>query len=171
MVMRVRWTDGSPGSRLSWFLVAVQGVLFAGVGLAPASWGPTVPSLGVWGAALFVAGSAGILWAALSLGQGLTPLAEPNGTGIAAHGAFRWVRHPMYSAVLVASLGVALARGSFFSEVLVVVLAVFFEIKTRREERFLVAAYEGYAGYAARTGKFVPGLGRPRLRSQSGGTA
>ena len=45
---------------------------------------------------------------------------------------------------------------------LVVTLAVFFEAKTRLEERFLIDAYDGYASYAARTGKFVPGVGRRR---------
>jgi len=68
----------------------------------------------------------------------------------------------MYSGVVVASLGVALVRGAFVPLVLVAVLAAFFELKTRREERFLLAAYEGYAAYAAGTGKFVPWLGRRR---------
>ena len=68
----------------------------------------------------------------------------------------------MYSAVVVAFLGVAVARGAFVSWLLVAILAVFFEFKTRREERFLIASYEGYAAFAERTGKFVPGLGRRR---------
>jgi protein-S-isoprenylcysteine O-methyltransferase Ste14 len=62
----------------------------------------------------------------------------------------------MYTAVTVGFLGVAVLRGAFGSWVLVGVLAVFFELKTRREERYLRAAYADYAGYAAQTGKFVP---------------
>jgi len=72
----------------------------------------------------------------------------------------------MYSGVVVASLGVALVRGAFVPLVLVAVLAVFFEFKTRREERFLLAAYKGYAAYAAGTGKFVPWLARRRPKPE-----
>jgi protein-S-isoprenylcysteine O-methyltransferase Ste14 len=143
-------------------LVAIQGVLFLAVALWPSSWGPRVPAARELGGALFLLGCIGILAAAAHLGRALTPLPHPNGTGMTARGVYRWVRHPMYSSVWIVGVGVATARGSLAVWVLVVILAVFFDVKTRLEERFLVSAYDGYSAYAARTGKFVPGVGRRR---------
>lgn len=68
----------------------------------------------------------------------------------------------MYTAVMMAFVGVAALRGALVSWICVTVLVVFFELKTRREERFLAATYPGYAAYAQRTGKFIPGLHRKR---------
>lgn len=160
MSLSSRSTRGRRASRASWGLVAIQALLLVGIALAPASWGPSLPALRVWGGALFAVGGAGIAGAAWFLGRALTPVPEPNGAGMAARGVYAWVRHPMYTSVVVASVGVAIGRGAFVSVLLAVGLGFFFEFKTRREERFLTVAYSGYASYAARTGKFVPRLGK-----------
>ena len=145
-----------------WVLVGIQGQLFLGVALWPSSWGAVVPAARELGGAIFFMGACGVLAAAVHLGRALTPVPQPNGAGLTARGVYAWVRHPMYTSVVVICVGVAAARGAVMVWVLVVALAVFFEIKTRFEERFLMRAYEGYAAYAATTGKFVPGLGRRR---------
>ena len=145
---------------LGWFLVAAQAVLFVAVALWPSSWGPTAPHAREWGGILFLVGGVGALLSALFLGRALTPIPQPNGTGLKARGVYRWVRHPMYTSVLVACVGIAVSRGSTVVWLLVLILALFFEVKTRLEERFLIEEYDGYASYAARTGKFIPGLGR-----------
>jgi len=128
---------------LGWLLVAVQVVLFLAVAFWPSSWGPAVR-------------------ATVHLGRALTPIPQPNGAGLRARGVYRWVRHPMYTSVLLLCVGVAAARGSVVVWALVASLGVFFEAKTRLEEKFLIEAYDGYASYASRTGKFVPGVGRRR---------
>ncbi|PKQ17477.1 MAG: hypothetical protein CVT68_08325 [Actinobacteria bacterium HGW-Actinobacteria-8] len=147
---------------LGWLLVAVQVVLFLAVAFWPSSWGPTVRAAREFGGALFFLGGLGIIAAAVHLGRALTPIPQPNGAGLSARGVYRWVRHPMYTSVLLLSAGVAAARGAAVVWALVATLAVFFEAKTRLEERFLIEAYDGYASYASRTGKFVPVLGRRR---------
>lgn len=68
----------------------------------------------------------------------------------------------MYAGVLVASVGVALWRGSLVVWLVVAALGVFFEFKTRAEESLLVSTYEGYAEYRRVTGKFVPKLWESR---------
>lgn len=143
-------------------LVSVQGVLFVALALWPSSWGPQLLSSRPLGAALFVLGCCGIAASALHLGRALTPLPHPNGAGMTARGVYRWVRHPMYSSVLLVAAGLAAARGTLVVWALVVVLAVFFDLKTRVEEELLVSSYDGYAAYASRTGKFIPGVGRLR---------
>ncbi len=145
-----------------WLLVAIQGLLFLAIALWPSSWGAQLPAAREGGGALFLLGGVGILASAAYLGRALTPLPQPNGTGMTAKGVYRWVRHPMYSSVLLLAVGLAVARGSLAVWVLTVTLAVFFDLKTRLEERFLISAYDGYSTYAARTGKFVPGVGRRR---------
>jgi protein-S-isoprenylcysteine O-methyltransferase Ste14 len=147
---------------VSWVLVGTQGVLFLAIALAPSSWGPPLTRYPVWGIALVLTGGVASLAAAQALGRALTPLPEPNGAGMTARGAYRWVRHPMYTAVMIGFVGVAALRGALVSWILVCVLVIFFELKTRREERFLTDAYPGYAAYAERTGKFVPRLFRKR---------
>lgn len=147
---------------LGWFLVAVQAVLFVAVAFWPSSWGPAAPPAREVGSVLFLVGGVGIALSAFFLGRALTPVPQPNGTGLKARGLYRWVRHPMYTSVVVVCVGIAAYRGSAVVWVVAMVLAAFFEVKTRLEERFLVEEYDGYASYAARTGKFVPGVGRRR---------
>src|SRR5512143_1514205 len=149
---------------ISWGLVALQAVLFWSVvaGAFATGVGPRLPA-SLWGGiAVAVLGSAVLVWAARDLGAALTPLPLPNGAGLAAHGAYRLMRHPIYTGVILACLGVAIGAGTVLSYASTALVLVFFEAKTRLEERWLVAAYDGYAQYAARTGKFLPGIGRRR---------
>lgn len=145
-------------------MVAVQGLLFAavaGFAVLPA-WGPLLWS-SLWVAlALVLVGSVGVIWSARDLGSALTPSPVPNRRGLVARGLYRWARHPMYTALVVICLGVSVGSGKWLSYLAVVALAGFFEVKTRVEEHHLDVAYEGYAEYATRTGKFVPGIGRRR---------
>ena len=145
-----------------WGMVALQGMLFAAVAafavLPP--WGPMLWH-SLWVAlALVLVGSVGVVWSAKDLGAALTPSPVPNRQGLVARGLYRWARHPMYTALVMICLGVSVGSGKWLSYLAVVALAVFFEVKTRVEEQHLVVAYEGYSEYAARTGKFVPRVGR-----------
>jgi len=73
-------------------------------------------------------------------------------------GAYRRVRHPIYAGLVLLALGWSLARGSAVGLGLVVVLAVFLDLKARREEALLTAAFPGYGQYRDRTRRFIPGL-------------
>lgn len=142
-----------------WGTVAVQGLLFAAVAVTALLPGPEVWQSLWTGLALVVIGSVGVIWSAKDLGQALTPSPVPNQKGLVATGLYKYARHPMYTALIVICLGVAVGSGPAWCYLTVVLLAGFFEYKTRVEERYLRAAYEGYEEYAARTGKFLPGLG------------
>ncbi|WP_297083353.1 isoprenylcysteine carboxylmethyltransferase family protein [uncultured Demequina sp.] len=144
-----------------WALVGVQGLCFLAVAvtaflgdIGPALWSNLVVSL-----ALVVIGSAGVVWAGRDLGRALTPSPVPNEAGLVARGIYRHARHPMYSSLVVICLGVAVGSGAFLCYLSIAVLAVFFMAKARVEENYLLRAYEGYAEYGARTGRFLPGLG------------
>jgi protein-S-isoprenylcysteine O-methyltransferase Ste14 len=146
-------------------MVAVQAALFVLVAVAALTppWGGARWSSSLaLGLVLVVAGSIGVGFAGRDLGRALTPLPIPNGQGLVARGLYRWARHPMYSSLVVICAGVAVASGNPQSWFAVAALGVFFAIKARMEERYLLRTYAGYAEYAGRVGRFMPGLGRLR---------
>ena len=72
-------------------------------------------------------------------------------------GVYRRVRHPMYGGGILVALGWSILTGSAAGLILTVVLVFYFELKSRREERWLLDRYAGYAEYRRHTPrKFVP---------------
>jgi protein-S-isoprenylcysteine O-methyltransferase Ste14 len=87
----------------------------------------------------------------------ITP--EPNqNVGLVDTGIYRFIRHPLYSGVILAAFGVALAHGHMVPVIIAAVIAVFFTYKSRFEESLLKQTYPEYAAYMTRTGRFLPGL-------------
>lgn len=78
------------------------------------------------------------------------------------HGPYRWVRHPMYTAVLALFLAVFLLTANWFIGIggLVVVGAVIFT-RTSMEEIMLVETFgDAYREYMERTPRYLPRLFR-----------
>ncbi len=73
-------------------------------------------------------------------------------------GIYGYVRHPIYTSVLVGAVGVALVHGYFAVMLIALVMVLFFTIKSRYEESLLRAAYPQYAAYMTHTGRFLPFL-------------
>jgi protein-S-isoprenylcysteine O-methyltransferase Ste14 len=108
--------------------------------------------LGGLGAALLLAGSA-------ELRGALTPNPRPrDGAGLRDHGAFRIVRHPIYSGVVVGALGWTLWL-SPAALVPAFATGLWLDLKSRREEEWLAESYPEYAAYRTR----VPHRFLPRL--------
>jgi protein-S-isoprenylcysteine O-methyltransferase Ste14 len=119
--------------------------------------------LAVPGLALSVAGLAALLWSQASMGDSLRIGVDPTErTALVTAGPFRWVRNPIYSAMLIYAAGVALIVPNAASVVAFGVLALGLDLHVRRvEEPYLVATHgSSYTSYAARVGRFVPGLGK-----------
>lgn len=144
-----------------------QLVLFVALGLGPVSaqeWDVPVAAT-VTGGVLLVAGLAVASVALLHLGEAVTPLPEPRpGAELVATGLYRWVRHPVYSGVLLTAVGWTLVFPSEWTAVVTVALLLLLTAKSGYEERLLRTRYAGYADYARRTPRFVP---RPGRRSAS----
>ena len=144
---------------VTWTLVGLQVVLLVALVLVPTSddW----PELNGPAVVLVAIGVGLGLWSIAVFGRGVTPSPLPAASAsMVTRGPYRWIRHPMYTAVLILSAGVVVGSRNMVALVLFVVLAGFFVLKARWEERRLVAVYPGYAAYAATAGRFVPGLGR-----------
>jgi protein-S-isoprenylcysteine O-methyltransferase Ste14 len=76
-------------------------------------------------------------------------------------GAFHFVRHPLYLAALSAYLGTALSSLSLLSLALLIPIFLFYNYIASYEERLLEAKLgQPYYSYEARTGKWLPFVGR-----------
>jgi len=120
--------------------------------------------VGIDGLSWLLIGVAGLLaaWALRHLGSGLTPLPLPNGSvDLITSGPYRWMRHPIYTAVMVGMSGIALRTRSWVPLALTAALVAFLGLKARWEERHLETGFPGYAEYAKTTARFVP-IRRPK---------
>jgi protein-S-isoprenylcysteine O-methyltransferase Ste14 len=142
--------------RIGWALVVVQFAMLIGLVLLPRR-SATVLGLAV-GVPVLAAGILLGLLASRRLGRALTPTPVPiAGAGLRTDGAYRYVRHPIYSAILLAVLGYDLAVGSWWSVAWSVLLMLFLLAKSRWEDRLLRAEYgEPWVAWAAGTGALVP---------------
>ena len=74
-------------------------------------------------------------------------------------GPYRWVRHPIYSGIILAMMGTALDRRQVRGLVAVVLFCIGFKIKSRIEERFMAATFGAeYEQYKGSTGAIIPRL-------------
>ncbi len=142
----------------------IQAVLFAiiaiaglrdlvGQGSAPpwdsAAWLIGLAAIGIGG---FVAARG--VW---DLRAGLSPFPRPiDGAPLVETGAYRLIRHPIYSGLVLGAVGWGLVSGSVTVIVAAGLLFLLFAAKSRREEVWLTAAHPGYADYQRRTKRLIP---------------
>lgn len=143
---------------IGWSWVLGQAILLGALILLPGRSDWPTPSLltaAAW--ALILGGLIIVALAAFGLGSALTPTPMPTQSGsLSTNGLYQYVRHPIYSGVLLAVAGVTLRSGSWIHLVIAVATVLFFDRKARWEEGQLVEHYEGYRAYAAGTPRFVP---------------
>lgn len=122
------------------------------------SWGPIVQ--GILTPIAMILGICGLLligMAVVNLGANLTPFPHPKeDSTLIESGAYRFVRHPIYAGILFAALGWSLWKGSLPMVLYTVLLALFFDIKSRLEERWLIEKFESYSDYQKRVRKLIP---------------
>ena len=151
------------GARGEWYVV-VQSALFVllafgprrGAGL-PEFPRPTALPAFVLGIVFMLAGTGLVLAAFARLGKNVTPLPYPKADGhLVETGAYRLVRHPIYCGVLALAFGWALCLHGPLTLGYACLLFVLFDLKSRREERWLVAKYPAYADYQKRVRRLIP---------------
>jgi protein-S-isoprenylcysteine O-methyltransferase Ste14 len=145
---------------LGWLLVTMQVIVLVVLLLLP--WrAPSLVGL-VAGGAVCVAGVVLLLASFRRLGNALTATPVPiAGAGLRTSGPYRFVRHPIYSAVLLLTLGFLIAFGSAWSWIWGLAAVGFFWAKSRWEDRLLSAEYgQEWARWSATTGALLPRLRR-----------
>jgi protein-S-isoprenylcysteine O-methyltransferase Ste14 len=146
--------------------VVGQGILLGLVALLGLPGLATLPpaDAGRWasvaiGLALLVGGCLIGLAGARELGRSLTAVPRPKqGARFVDTGIYHRVRHPLYLAVVSVALGWSVAMASPAAGAAAVALAIWLDLKSRREEAWLCEAYLDYPAYRRRTDRFVPGL-------------
>ncbi len=172
IISRTKEPYTSPQDRNSKALIAVgQGVaIFAAFSIAAGVPWATVPHR-VWS---FCAGIGTIIAGSLlrrhcwrMLGRSFTgAVIVRTDQAVVQHGAYRYVRHPSYTAGMIMFLGIGLALGNWISiAVLMAAVVIVYGYRVVVEERALVAVIgEPYRSYMNSTKRFVPlhFLGRTR---------
>lgn len=123
------------------------------------------PAEGVWhwwaGGVLLALSAVFGLAGVAALGRGTTPLLKPGRDArLVQTGIYARVRHPLYTSVVLASLGWAVLWRSWPAGLAALVLVAFLRAKARREEQWLREAFPDYADYARRVPGFLPRLPR-----------
>jgi protein-S-isoprenylcysteine O-methyltransferase Ste14 len=99
--------------------------------------------------------------ASRNLGTALTPTPVPRSQAtLHTNGIYKYVRHPIYTAILLAATGIALYRLAWSSIVLCVGVYLFFYFKSKHEEKLLKSKYSEYKKYQDSTGRFFPKPGQ-----------
>lgn len=108
-----------------------------------------------------LAGSALLaLWALSANRPGnfnIRPTPRRGGT-LVTSGPYRWIRHPMYTSVLMAAAAAAVKSHRTLDVLLWLALMAVLLAKAGIEERALMLRFPDYQDYQARTTKFMPWL-------------
>jgi len=82
---------------------------------------------------------------------------EPRKGGqLVQSGPYRWLRHPMYSSVLLLAAGCAFWVASLAGWALFVALAAVLVAKAKLEEEWLLRSHPQYADYQRHTWRLIP---------------
>ena len=139
----------------------LQVVLFGAIavsGAAGPAWGGWPAAVGIAiGGVLIGCGAILSLRGLLDLRENLTPFPRPlEGARLVESGAYRLVRHPIYGGLVLGALGWGLVRASPLTLAGALLLAGFFDLKSRREEIWLSESYADYPAYRSRTRRLLP---------------
>jgi protein-S-isoprenylcysteine O-methyltransferase Ste14 len=116
--------------------------------------GPVLAGVGL---ALWIAGLALAIWARLYIGRNWgMPMTRRQDPDLVTTGPYRFIRHPIYSGIILAAIGTAAAT-ALVGLIAVAVIAGFFIYSATREEKFLAGQFpDTFPPYKARTKMLVP---------------
>jgi len=168
--VRLRSSHNPSGSSVDqgsvvWVVVFIVAGVAGGFALARRATGEAIPDvrwpLFALGLALMGAGIAIRQWAVVALGRYFTVDVRVHpGQTVVDRGPYRWVRHPAYTGMIVAFVGIGVALGNWAAlVVLLVVPTVGLVVRIHYEERALLDALgEPYRRFAASRPHLFPRL-------------
>src|ERR1700757_2703904 len=114
----------------------------------------------VLGVAITASGLGFAVWARAYLaGNWSSSVTVKVGHELVRTGPYRWVRHPIYSGIILAMFGTAIEHRQVRGLIAVVLLYAGFKIKSRIEEQAMAATFGSeYADYMNSTGAIGPRL-------------
>ncbi len=154
------WWKGTHGE---WYVIA-QVALIVLVFFGPRN----IPAWAIWttpftwlgsigGGIILLAGMLLLAVAIFRLGSNLTPIPYPKDEGtLIDAGPYRIVRHPMYCGGILIAFGWGLLIHGWLTLGYAIIMLVFLDIKSRREEHWLKEKFSGYGEYQKRVRKLIP---------------
>ena len=106
---------------------------------------------------LYLAAGLVLIAAAIALGSALTASPIPRSDAeLVTTGIYRWVRHPMYSALILIGIALFLGEANYFSFLILIALSLLLFLKSRYEDALLAQRHEAARKYQQQTGRFLP---------------
>jgi protein-S-isoprenylcysteine O-methyltransferase Ste14 len=139
-------------------LVTAQFALIAALVIIPSANGTLIRTY-VGGVLLIAPGLVLLYFAERALGKNLTISPVPKADAqLVEIGVYKFVRHPIYSGILIAGLGTVVQSLDISKVFVWSALFLVLNFKASWEEKLLVKKYSTYTDYMKRTGRFVPRL-------------
>jgi protein-S-isoprenylcysteine O-methyltransferase Ste14 len=165
--------SGTPGSLRWWagvlfvaaLVLGLAALVLAVVDVVARPSGSVTDAAGVVGLVLALVGFAGVLAAQTGMGSSWRiGVKETERTELVTSKLFALVRNPIFTAMVVAQLGLTSMVPTWLSLAALACLVVAVELQVRLiEEPYLLATHgDTYRHYAADTGRFLPGIGTLR---------
>lgn len=162
--LRLTARDGQPAADKKFMLVfvATAFIWFVAMGVDQRLHTSRVPSvLQALGLAMYLLSTGLIMWVFRenSFAAPVVKVQAERNHQVISTGPYAWVRHPMYSSIMLFFVGTPLLLGSWWGVAMAPLFAVLFAVRIAIEERALIAGLPGYADYTARVRyRLVPGL-------------
>ena len=168
LLSALRMTRSATKRRTSgwtWTLVLVAGFFLifekgAGLRIWNTRFVPAVPFLEYLGVAITAAGVGVTLWARYVLGEYWSGQVKLKASHrLVQSGPYRYVRHPLYTGILLGLVGTVTIVGEWRAVAGYVLAVIGFSLKARKEEALLSAEFkDAYVDYRNRTGFLLPRL-------------
>lgn len=99
-----------------------------------------------------------VFWAIATMKKSkLRILPEPSlHATLITNGPYRFIRHPMYTAILMGSVGLLIHQFTWFRLSILIALAIVLVAKLTWEERMLLQKFETYRDYMLRSKRLFP---------------
>ncbi len=152
-------------SRLSYSVLSIAGAYTLFGGNSPRTWlhidiFPASLWIQVLAVLITAVGIGFAIWARAYLGGNWSAAVTVKvGHQLVQTGPYRWVRHPIYSGMILGLFGTAMARRELGALVAVVLFYIGFKIKSRIEEQAMIGTFGAqYDDYRRSTGAIIPKL-------------
>jgi len=162
--MRPTFQAGQPAADKKFMLVFVIAALIwlIAIGLDWRRHASNVPlAMQALGLAMYLTSTALIMWVFRenSFAAPVVRVQAERAHHLVSTGPYAFVRHPMYSGIMLFFFGVPLVLGSWWGVALAPAFLVLFAVRARIEERALINGLPGYADYAAQVRyRLLPGV-------------
>ena len=107
---------------------------------------------------LAVLGLAGALWARITIGRNWSGyVTYKKNHELVTDGPYRYIRHPIYTSVLLMMLGTFLYYGTYFILAMFIMMMITFLLRTKREEKIMIRLFgKKYENYMKKSKSMIP---------------